>query len=103
MRTQTLTVLSGATTSNAIEVRDDQIIGLIIPTITSGTVTIQGSGDGETFVSLWKEDWSAALASATTTGQICLILGMKYPFRWLRLLVASQGADRSITLCSKRV
>jgi hypothetical protein len=101
--TDALVVASGQTTSGALLIKDPASIGLIVPTITSGTVTVQVSADGTNWFGLKDTGGNALLSYAASTGgfacsadDLAPVLGYAY----LRLVCgASQGADRTFTVC----
>jgi hypothetical protein len=97
----TRTVASGGTTSDPIDMRGRTLLGVHVPTITSGTFEIEGSLDGTNWATVKDTSGSAVAQWATSPGgficdadALARLVGIPH----VRFKCgASQGADRTIT------
>jgi hypothetical protein len=105
--TVTLTVSSSGTTSTSADISNCSELGLFVPTITSGTVTVQVSEDDSNYFGLVNQAGTAILALAASTGAVAISgneLGACLPYKYIRVVCgASQGSARSFTLKRKWV
>jgi len=83
--TVTLTVAVNGTTSDAGLIGNPCELGLFVPAIVSGTVTVQVSEDGTNFFGLVNQAGTAILVLAASTGSVAVssnemgaCLGYKY-------------------------
>jgi hypothetical protein len=106
-QTKTLTVAASGTVSTAAEVEDVLEYGLDVPTLTSSTVTVQGSVDGgATFRNLFDEFNNQVLTFAASTGAFHIsaralrhVIGCSH----IQILCGSaQGSARTFTLYLRR-
>ena len=102
LETETFVIANGQTTSAAVAIKDPASIGLLVPTVTSGTLKVQVSADGANFFDLQDASANVLLSYVTTTGGFALSsvdLSHVLGYGWLRVVSgASQGADRTFTL-----
>jgi hypothetical protein len=102
--TRPITVASGGT-SGFCQLEDWDTDGLIVPALTSSTLTIKVSDDNVTYYSLRDEYDVATLTYAASTGSF--VVGAKSiadvtAFRYLGVFCGTaQGAARTFTLCFK--
>ena len=77
---------------------------LIVPTITSSSIALSGSVDGTNFYTIASNYSATALIDFTyvagTGGKVLLMPDLS-PFRYLRITVSSQSANRTFTLFGK--
>lgn len=101
----TFLVANGQTTSSGIEMGDWGIMGLIVPTITSGTLKIQVSQDNSNFFDLYDSSGTQALSWSASTGARAFAsndLEAMRGYKYFRVVLgASQGADRTFTYTFK--
>lgn len=101
-----LTVANGGTTSTSALIDNCSELGLFVPTITAGTVTVQVSEDDTNYFGLTNQAGTAVLVLASGTGGVAISgneMGACLPYKYLRVVVAAQGAPRSFTLKRKWV
>jgi hypothetical protein len=100
----TRSIANGGTTSDAIDMRGRTLLGVHVPTITSGLFEIEGSLDGATWATVKDTSGAAVAQWATSTGgficdadALARLVGIPY----LRFKCsASQGAERTITFAT---
>lgn len=101
----TLTVANGDTASDWQEIGNPAEIGLLVPTITSGTVTVQVSNDGSTARGLVNQAGTAILVLAASTGAYAVSsneMGACLGYKYIRVVCgASQGAQRLFKVTRK--
>ena len=106
-KTKTMTVAASGTTSSAVEVEDDLLYGIDVPTLTSGTLKFQGSVDeGATYRDIYDEFGNICLSFATGTGAFHIgasacrhLAGCSHI---QAVCGAAQGSARAITLYMRR-
>jgi hypothetical protein len=96
-------IASGGTTSTSVDMTGKTLLGIDVPTLDTGTFTIEGSMDGTTWrnvkdtslatVGQWASGTGAFICDADTVARFVGI-----PF--LRFVAASQTADRTITVAT---
>lgn len=96
---RTLTIASSGTTSNAIDVRDNAIVGLIMPAaMTGATLTVQFSIDNSTFSTVYDTAGNALTITVTASAYIGLFLSDFVGAGWVKFVSASaEAAERTIT------
>lgn len=96
-QTKTVTVSSGQTTSEAIHGGEFERGSVQLPSaITGTTLNFDVSNDGTTWDSV-RDDSGAAVANQTVAAdQVHNVHPNCFKSRYFRLVMASQGADRSI-------
>jgi hypothetical protein len=100
----TLTIASSGTESTPIAVPEEtRFVGLIFPTMTSGTISIEVSADsGSNWVPLYRPDGSAWQITAST-GQFGIWMEGLSALAYFRVKSsAAQGAARTITAIFQR-
>jgi hypothetical protein len=101
----TRTILSGAAVSDKLDMRGVKVLAVYVPTLTSGTVKLQGSYDGATWADL-KDTAGTTLEFGTSTGGFWMDADyvarfLSIPF--LRLATGgNQGADRVFRITTAR-
>jgi hypothetical protein len=96
---KTVTIASGDTTSGEARLSGLQLRGLEVPTIDTGDITFTASADGETYRTL-KDPGGTTYTLTAGTGNAVFMLDPN-AFRgvnWLKIVAASQSADRTIKL-----
>ncbi len=97
MRTLTctpFTITAGGTISEYVRVRS-QFIGFYAPSLVNGALYIRGSNDGGvTSGRVQKEDGSGDYATASTTGGICIVVPMHFPYTHIAI---ESGATQTTT------
>ena len=74
------TISIGGTISEYVRVRG-QFVGFYAPSLVNGALYIRGSNDGGTTSGrVQKEDGSGDYATASTTGTICVVVPMHFPY-----------------------
>lgn len=100
----TVTILSGATVSNSIDLGEMAVVGMQNATLTSTAMTFQASSDNSTFVVVKNtagSSYSVTVASDTYTVIPPADLA---GIRWLKVVAGSaEGADRVIKLVVRSV
>ena len=95
----TATILSGATTSNAVDLRGYGLLGLILPVITVGNITFTASDtEAGVYVAVYNA-LGAAVTIVAGVGSIAIhsdVMAQLAGYRWVRIVAAQQGADREI-------
>lgn len=96
--TVTATITSGQTTSTAININGTSAAALFIPTGFTGTsVTFEGSCDkGTTFKAITNSLGVAASQTVIANTWHTLDPHVFYPYDQIKVVAASQGADRTI-------
>lgn len=98
LRTHTLTIANGATSSDSLELRGEGLVGFLMPAaFTGASVSFTGSTDGTNFNALYNADNTAFSIVVAVDRRYCLspqdFLGM----RQVRFVSASaEGAARTI-------
>jgi hypothetical protein len=101
----TATILSGQTTSDAIDLQGRPLVGMILPAaFTGSTITFTISVDNSTFTAVYNTA-NTQLSVTVTQGRAYLFSpGDLVGVRYLKLVSgSSEGADRSITLISREL
>lgn len=101
---KTITVLSGASTSDAFHSPGRSLVGLILPALSSATIGFDVSPDGTTWTNVYTNSGTPAaltLGAADTGSKAVAVpeeVGRLASVCHMRLkLGANQGADRTIT------
>jgi hypothetical protein len=103
----TVTIANGASLSDAAHIGAATLVGIQLPTITTGTLSFQGSADGATYVECMDAS-ASAVAYASSSGAIYIkapadLVGV--PYLKVRTgtsgAAVAQGAARTITLIVK--
>ena len=102
-KTVTLVYLTDDDLTPSVDLEGDyEYLTLLIPAITSSTVTIHASRDNSTFfpVYMFDTDATGAYAQATTAAETSLSIIYRIGgCRWVKVSTGSaQGADRSFLL-----
>jgi hypothetical protein len=102
-QTQTVTISSGQTTSDAVNLNGFGMVGLILPSaLTSTSMTFTGSQDNSTFTALYN---TAGVQLAITLAASRIILFVPGDFvgiNYLKLVAGSaEGSDRLIQVISR--
>src|SRR5689334_1690823 len=99
-RGATVTILSGQTVSNAVDIQDQQIVGLITPAaLTSIAITFQGSHDGVTYNPVTKTDGSNYSLVVAASKYVTINPNDLAGLRFVKVVAGTaEGADRSIIL-----
>lgn len=97
-----LIIASGGTISNYVPTKS-QFMGIYIPTLTASAVYIRGSSDnaGATSGRLQKEDGSADFSVATDASGKFAVIPPFFPWRYIAVEAAEQGAARTFYLVGK--
>jgi hypothetical protein len=79
------TIASGATTSNSVDLKGQKIVSVRVPTIDSGTFTIECSDDGSTWVNMKDTNgtvigqWTTSTGGFMCDGDVCArFMGVNY-------------------------
>lgn len=103
----TVTIDNGASLSSAAHIGSGELVGIMLPTLTSASLTFQASADGVTYAEALDAS-SSAVAVGTSTGARYIkapadLAGI--PFLKIRSGTSGapvqQGAERIITLIIK--
>jgi hypothetical protein len=103
----TVTIANGASLSGAAEIGQGTLVGIQLPTLTSASLSFQGSHDGVTYVEVVDAS-AAAVAYGASTGAVYIkapadLAGV--PFLKVRSGTSgspvAQGAARTISLIVK--
>jgi len=96
----TVTIANGTDTSNVANIADDEIMGIIFPTLTAADITFLVATDiNNTFQTVQKADLSGEYIISATTGDIAVWTPELAPFRLLKIKSSvDQGADRVIEI-----
>ena len=99
IRTQTVTVESGATASTGIETDGLPLVGIVTPAaLTSTSASMYGSMDGTTYYPIYDNNGAQATAQLSTSRWVaCYWPDLYVPYVRLELDTAEGGA-RSLTL-----
>lgn len=96
-----LIIASGGTISDYVPARG-QHLGIQIPTLTASAVYIRGSSDdGTTSARLQKEDGSGDFSVATDASGKFAIIPPYFPWSFIAVEAAAQGAARTFYLVGK--
>lgn len=100
---RSVTIAASGTLSGSIKIGENDMVGLLIPTIETAICYVNGSLDDITYSRIQKEDGSADLNMASGTGAKAWILPSRFPFPYLKVETsATQTAARVITVCAKK-
>lgn len=104
-RAATVTVASGQTVSNAIDLGELAVVGLVTPgTITSTAITFQASQDNVTFSQVTKVDATVYTLTVSASKYIVIPPADLAGVRYLKVVAGSaEGADRDIILMLRAV
>ncbi len=102
-QTATATVLSGATSSDAIQLNGFGLVGLILPSaLTSTTMTFTGSQDGTTYTALYNTSGSLLTVTVAASRIILFVPGDLVGVNYIKLVFGTaEGADRAISSISR--
>lgn len=102
-RTQTLTILSGQTSSDAFAANNTVAFGLVTPAaITSTTVTFTVSADGTTFQALYDSTGATQISMAVAASRAYDLPAALTGFKAFKIVGGSaEGADRSLAVIGK--
>jgi hypothetical protein len=103
---KTVTILSGATTSNSIDLENLTLCGIQTPAaLTSTAITFTASVDNVTFVPLYDASTGSQISVTTTTSRGYVISPQLFAgVRYLKVVGgSSEGADRVITLLTRQI
>lgn len=97
-RAATVTIASGQTVSNGIDIGDQQIVGVITPaTLTGVAITFQGSHDGITYKAVTKEDGTNYSITVAASRYVMIPPTALPGVRFVKLVSgAVEGAARDI-------
>ncbi|MCP5362084.1 MAG: hypothetical protein H6908_05580 [Hyphomicrobiales bacterium] len=102
----TITIASGQTTSDAVDLRGTTLIAIQMPgSWTSADISFQASIDGSTFYDVYDSQgvavtYAAGASQLISVHNVAAMAGLRY----LKLVSsAAQGADRSLTLISRGI
>lgn len=90
--TATLTVAVSGTTSDSALIDNCTELGLFVPAIVSGTVTIQVSEDGTNFFGLVSQNGTAILVLSASTGSVAISgneLGCCLAYKYIRVVTGA--------------
>lgn len=95
------TIPNGGTTSNAIDISEDDIIGFVFPALTSGDVTFLAAdvvnNVAGTYQPVFATDGSGVFTIAAATGSFSIWIPDLAPFSSIKIVsAAAQGAKREI-------
>lgn len=101
----TVTIASGQTVSNAIDLGEMAVVGLITPSaITSTAVTFQASADNVTYNQVTKVDATVYSVTVSASKHIVIPPADLAGIRWLKVVAGSaEGGDRTIYLTVRAV
>lgn len=103
----TVTIASGTSLSGAVEIGEGVLIGIVLPTMTSASLSFQASADGTTYGEAVDSALAAIAVSASTGGQYIAAPAALNGVPFLKIrsgtsgAPVNQGADRVITLIVK--
>ena len=102
-QTQTVTVSSGQTTSDAVNLNGFGMVGLILPAaLTSTTMTFTGSQDNVTFTALYNVVATQLAITVAASRIILFSPGDFVGVNFLQLVTGSaEGSDRLIQVISR--
>ena len=97
---QNVTISSGGTKSNALDVGGHGLVGMIMPAAFTGTsVTFEGSWDGTNFFPIYNTDGTQFSATVSTSRLIAFAPSDFVSCRLVKIVSSStEGADRVINL-----
>lgn len=102
-----LTIANGGTTSEAVQLREYVMVGLLLPaTLTSTAITFTASNlEGGTYVDVYDSDGnqvSLIVAASRAIGLSGAEADALAPFEWIKVVCGSaEGAERTIVLVKK--
>ena|SRR5882724_101871 len=101
----TITIASGQTVSNAIDLGEMCLCGIQTPSaLTSTAFTFQGSSDNSTFCAMTTQDGTAISVTVAASKLIMLPPANFAGVRYLKVVAGSaEGADRNIILLVRAV
>ena len=102
-RVETATIANGGTTSNAIDIRDASVIGIITPAAFTGTaITLSVSTtQAGTYVPLRSTGATAISLTVAVSGAYPLSVNVE-PWSWIKLVSGStEAAQRLISVVMK--
>ncbi len=102
-QTQTVTVSSGNTTSDAVNLNGFGMVGLILPAaLTSTTMTFTGSQDNVTFTALYNVVGTQLAITVAASRIILFSPGDFVGINFVKLVTgSSEGSDRLIQVISR--
>lgn len=102
-QTQPVTILSGATTSDTINLMGAGMVGIILPAaLTSTAMTFTGSQDGTNFTALYNVSGTQLSITIAASRIVLFTPGDFVGLIYLKLVAGSaEGADRVIQVVSR--
>lgn len=102
-QTFTATILSGATSSDAVQLNGYGMVGIILPaTLTSTAMTFTGSQDGSTYTALYNTSGTQLSITVAASRIVLFVPGDFVGINYLKLVAGSaEGADRTISVISR--
>ena len=102
-RTQTLTILSGATSSDAFAANNTVAFGLQMPAAFTGTsITFTVSADGTTFQALYDSTGTTAVSMTVAASRSYDLPTALTTWKQFKIVSGSaEGADRSLVVIGK--
>lgn len=104
MATIEATIPVAGTETNIVSIADDEILGIIFPTLSTTNITFETAGSNEdTFVPIQKSDLSGAYTITGTDGDIAVWTPELAPFERLKIVSsAAQGAGAVIKIIVRK-
>lgn len=102
-QTQTVTVASGNTTSDNVNLNGFGMVGLILPAaLTSTAMTFTGSQDGTNFTALYNTAGTQLAITIAASRLVLFSPGDFVGINFVQLITGTaEGADRSIKVISR--
>lgn len=100
----TVTILNGATVSNAVDLGEMAVVGMQNATLTSTAMTFQASADNSTFVAVKNTAGSTYSVTVASDSYTVIPPADLAGIRWLKVVAGSaEGADRTVKLMVRAV
>lgn len=108
--TKAVTIASGASLSSALDIHDDVVTGVVIPSgWTAANVTFEGSVDNRTYYSLYEQDGTEVVITSAGQGYYNVELQAFLPVVFVRLRSGTKAApvtqvdNRTLTVLLKEL
>lgn len=105
LKASTATIASSGTTSNAIFIGGDSLVGIILPAaITSTTLAIHASHDGTTYNAMYDTAGNAVSLTIAASQHLHLAPATFSSANYIKLVCGSaEGAEREIQVIFRKV
>lgn len=101
----TVTIASGQTVSEAVDLHGYSLLGVVTPAaLTGSSMTFQGSVDGNTYNAIYDTSGNQLSMTVAASRFIAIAPTDLASCRYLKLVSgSSEGADRTITLAIRKL